>query len=346
MKWFPRLLLVLLACTAASCSRSETATINGAGASFPYPIYARWAHSFYQLNGTRINYQSIGSSAGITQVKSRTVSFGASDAPLTEKELDESGLIQFPMVIGGVVPVIHIEGIKAGELKLSPEVLARIYLGEIKSWNDDAVQQLNGDLKLPNQSITPVRRSDGSGTTWIFTSYLSEVYSPWKEKIGVGKEVAWPTGVGGKGNEGVATNVRQIDGAIGYVEYTYSVQNGMAHALLKNKAGKFAEPTIESFEAAAASADWAAAPGFYLTLLDQPGDNAWPITGASFILMHKDQPDPAAARAMLKFFDWCFRHGADTAKELHFVPLTSAQFGLVESLWDKQVTVAGKPVER
>jgi phosphate transport system substrate-binding protein len=331
----------------ASCGGCrESTTIYGAGASFPNPIYSRWAYSFYQLNGTRINYESNGSSAGINQVKAGTVSFGGSDAPLTQKELDESGLVQFPMIIGGIVPVVHLEGVKPGELKLSPDVFARIFLGEIKKWNDPAIKDMNADVELPDMQITPVRRADGSGTTWIFTNYLAAVHADWKEKVGVGKEVKWPTGLGGKGNEGVATNVQQVNGSIGYVEYAYAVQNKMTHAQLRNKAGKFVEPTLASFEAAAANADWAHAPGFYLVLVDQPGDESWPITGASFILIHKDQSDPNVARSMLKFFDWCYRHGADMAKELHYVPLPSSVYELVAQTWDKEVRSQGKPVER
>ncbi|HWA98561.1 MAG TPA: phosphate ABC transporter substrate-binding protein PstS [Pirellulales bacterium] len=334
-------------CAVAGCSGSDSTTIHGAGASFPYPIYSKWAYTFEQLDGARINYQSIGSSAGINQVKDRTVNFGASDAPLDKKELDAAGLVQFPLVIGGIVPVVHLSGVKAGELKLSPEVLANIFLGEITKWNDSAIVALNPDGKLPDVAITPVRRSDGSGTTWIYTNYLSAVSSPWKERIGAGKEVSWPAAsVGGKGNEGVAANVTQIDGSIGYVEYAYAVQNKMTHVQLQNKAGKFVEPSLEAFSAAAKNADWAGTPGFAVALIDQPGDDTWPIVGASFILLHNDQPDRAVAAKMLKFFDWCFKHGGDAAKNLHFVPIPADVYTLVEADWDKQIQSGGKPIER
>ncbi|HEX4132835.1 MAG TPA: phosphate ABC transporter substrate-binding protein PstS [Pirellulales bacterium] len=345
----------LIVCAAAvvapSCSKSDTLTINGSGASFPYPIYSKWAYTFQQLDGTRINYQSTGSSVGVTQVKQKTINFGASDVPLSEQELDEAGLVQFPLVIGGIVPVVHIAGVEPGTLKLSADVLAKIYLGEIKTWNDSAITALNPDLKqLPDISIAPIRRSDGSGTTWIFTNYLAVVSSDWKDKVGVGKEVSWPAGVGGKGNEGVAANVAQIEGSIGYVEYAYAVQNKMTYVLLQNRKGRFVAPSLESFAAAEAAAektsDWASAPGFYVSLVDQPGDETWPITGATFILIHKEQADAALAGKMLKFFDWCYRHGADAARGLHYVPIPAGIYGPVEATWDKEVRAGGKPIER
>jgi phosphate transport system substrate-binding protein len=321
-------------------------TINGAGASFPDAIYGRWAHSFYELNGTRINYQKSGSSAGISQVKAKTISFGGSDAPLEEKELEESGLVQFPLVIGAIVPVVNLKGVKPGELKLSSDVLAKIYLGDIKKWNDAQLVQLNPDVKLPDSEITTVRRADGSGTTWIFTSYLSAVSPEFEKRVGIGKEVKWPVGIGGKGNDGVASSVAQVDGSIGYVEYTYAVQNKMTYTQLENKEGKYVSPTLEAFEAATSNADWASAKNFYVILVNQPGEKSWPITGASFVLIHKEQPDPKIATAMIKFFDWCYRHGAEDAKKMDFVPLPASVYEMVEKMWDAEVRSGGKPVAR
>jgi phosphate transport system substrate-binding protein len=336
----------LLLCLPGCGPSSESdITLNGAGATFPYPLYSKWAHSYEQTSGIRINYQSIGSGGGISQIKSRTVDFGASDAPLTKDELEAAGLIQFPLVIGGVVPVVNLPGIEPGKLQLTADVLSEIYLGTLKHWDDPALRELNPDLKLPNTEIRPVHRADGSGTTWIFTSYLGETSKNWQSKVGVGKAVSWPEGgMGGKGNEGVATYVKNLEGAIGYVEYAYALQNKMNHALLKNKAGKFVQPTIESFQAAAASADWKNAPGYYMVLVDQPGDESWPITGASFILIHKQQADAAKAEALLKFFDWCFRHGADSAKELHYVPIPKTVYEMVEGTWASVVRAAGNAV--
>ncbi len=319
-------------------------TLLGAGATFPYPIYSQWAHKYERLRGVRLNYQSIGSGGGIAQIKAKTVDFGASDAPLKPAALAEAGLIQFPMVVGGVVPVVNVRGVGPGQLRLTPEVLADIFLDKIARWDDPALRALNPGLQLPGRAITVVHRADGSGTTWIFTNYLSKVSPHWRQKVGAGKAVAWPCGVGGKGNEGVAAYVQRVQGAIGYVEFAYALENKMKHASLRNRAGRFVEPSFETFQAAAANADWSSAPGFYLVLIDQPGERSWPITGASFILVHKTQPDPARARAMLEFFDWCYRHGADMARALHYVPLPMKVVELVERTWSREIRSEGKAI--
>lgn len=316
--------------------------INGAGASFPYPLYAQWAYRYGQLTGQKINYQSIGSGGGIAQIKAKTVDFAGSDAPLEKAELDEAGLIQFPMVVGGVTPVVNIPGVAAGELRFTPDTLAGIYLGAITQWDDPALQAINPDVALPDLAITVVFRSDGSGTTWIFTNYLDKVSPAWHERVGFGKAVSWPTGVGGKGNEGVAAFVQKTRGAIGYVEFAYALQNRMAHTALKNRAGMFVQPTIQSFQAAAANADWESAPGFYVVLTDQPGGNTWPITGATFILIAKQQPDTVKGKAMLAFFDWGFRQGGEMAVNLHYVPMPEKVIALVEAQWSAQVASNGE----
>lgn len=327
------------------CGKSKSgARLNGAGASFPYPVYAQWAHRYHKLKGVRINYQSIGSGGGIAQIKANTVDFGASDAPLKPRELDAAGLLQFPMVMGGVVPVINVPGVGAGQLRLTAALLADIFLGNIKKWNDEALVKANPGVKLPDKAINAVYRADGSGTTWIFTNYLSKISAAWKKKVGTGKAVSWPTGVGGKGNEGVAGYVKRLDGAIGYVEYAYALKNKIPHVLLQNRAGKFVAPTMETFQAAAANANWSKAPGFYMVLTDQPGDQSWPITGATFILMHKKQRDARKAKAMLQFFDWCYRYGGKTAKNLHYVPMPKAVVKLVQQRWRSDLRAAGKPV--
>ncbi|RMH50821.1 MAG: phosphate ABC transporter substrate-binding protein PstS [Zetaproteobacteria bacterium] len=308
-------------------------TITGAGATFPYPIYAQWAHDYHKVSGVRLNYQSIGSGGGVKQIKAKTVDFGASDAPLKPEQLDKFGLMQFPMIMGGVVPVVHIKGIKAGQLKLTADALAEIYLGKITKWSDPRIKAINPGLSLPDQAITVVHRSDGSGTTWIFTNYLSKVSGAWKATVGNAKSVPWPVGVGGKGNEGVAAFVDKVDGSIGYVEYAYALQNHMASVLLKNHYGNFVAPTAANFQAAAAGADWAHARGYYMVLTDQPGANSWPITGASFILMYKRQDRPAQAKEVLKFFDWCYRNGAAAAEKLDYVPMPRKVVDMVETSW-------------
>jgi len=316
-------------------------TINGAGATFPYPIYAKWAATYQKETGNRINYQSIGSGGGIKQIKAKTVNFGASDKPLDVKELKESGLIQFPMVMGGVVPVINLPGIKAGELKLSGNVLADIYLGKISNWNDAALAKLNPGVKLPDQKINVVHRADGSGTTYIFTHYLSKVSSVFGKEIGTNTSVSWKSGVGGKGNEGVASYVQRLKGSIGYVEYAYALQNKMTYAQLQNKAGKYVKPEIESFQAAAANANWAKTPGFDLMLTDQPGAKSWPITGATFILMHTRQDKPESATEALKFFDWAYRNGDKLAEELHYIPMPTSVVKLVQDSWKNNIRDTG-----
>lgn len=323
---------------------SDSLTIDGAGATFPYPLYSQLALKYNSLTGFKLNYQSIGSGGGIAQIKAKTVDFGASDAPLEQAELDSSGLIQFPMTIGGVVPVVNIDGIKAGEIKLSSEVLADIFLGNIKKWNDKAIKSINTDLTLPDQDITVVHRSDGSGTTWIFTNYLSKISKQWSDKIGTGKAVEWPAGVGGKGNEGVSAYVQRIKGSIGYVEFAYALQNNIPYVQLKNRDGFFVNPTIESFQAAASNADWNNAPGFYMVLTDQPGANSWPITGASFIIMYKNMSNIDKVKGMLKFFDWSYKHGSDIARELHYVPIPHEVVNLIEDMWNKQIKVQNQSV--
>jgi len=331
--------------TAAAAEARKGVMLNGAGATFPYPIYAKWADAYNKVTGLKLNYQSIGSGGGIAQIKAKTVDFGASDAPLTAEELDEAGLVQFPLVMGGVVPVVSIDGVSAGQLRLDPEALADIFLGKIKKWNDTKIQERNPDVKLPDTEISVVHRADGSGTTWILTNYLDKVSPDWHEKVGTGKAVEWPIGIGGKGNEGVAAYVQRVNGSIGYVEFAYALQNAMAFVQLKNKDGSFVAPTIDSFQAAAESAGWKSAPGFYMVLTDQPGAGSWPITGASFILVYKEQADPALAKQMLDFFDWCLAHGAPMATELQYVPMPAAVAELVRGLWRTQIaSPAGAPV--
>lgn len=329
--------LIGLAAATGGASAQGVKEINGAGASFPYPIYAKWAAAYHQETGVQMNYQSIGSGGGIKQIKAKTVDFGASDSPLKPEELDEAGLIQFPMVIGGVVPVINVKGLKPGELKLTPEQLADIFLGKIKKWNDPALARNNPDVKLPNLAITVVHRSDGSGTTWMFTNYLTKVSKEWAEKVGNSSSVQWPVGVGGKGNEGVASYVSRVNGGIGYVEFAYALQNKIPYAKLQNQAGNYVEPSVESFQAAAAGADWKNSKGFYVVLTNQPGEQTWPIAGASFILMHKQQAKPETARAALKFFDWAYRNGSDMAVELHYVPMPESVAELVTANWAETV---------
>ncbi len=315
-------------------------TLNGAGATFPYPIYSKWAEAYKAKTGVGLNYQSIGSGGGIKQIKARTVDFGASDKPLPVEELNESGLMQFPMVMGGVVPVIHVKGVKAGQIRLTGAVLADIYLGKITSWDDAAIKKLNPHARLPKQKITAVARADGSGTTFIFTHYLSQVSPEFKEKIGNNTSVAWPTGVSGKGNEGVASYVQRLDGSIGYVEYAYALQNKMAYALMQNKAGHFVKPDSQTFQAAAAGADWKGTPGFSLMLTNQPGAKSWPITGATFILVYKKQDKPETVKEVLKFFDWAYHHGSKMAETLDYVPMPASVVNLVEATWKKDIADA------
>lgn len=328
----------------ATADAGSVKALAGAGATFPFPIYSQWAHVYNKETGLQLNYQSIGSGGGISQIKAKTVDFGASDAPLKQEELDEAGLLQFPMVMGGVVPVLNLEGIDPGAVKLSKTLLADIFLGKITKWNDAALVALNPGVTMPDKDITVVYRADGSGTTWIFTNYLDKVSSEWSQKVGAGKSVNWPVGVGGKGNEGVAANVQRVAGAIGYVEFAYALQNKMSYTQLENKDGVYVSPTIETFQAAAANADWAGTPGFYVVLTEQPGADSWPITGASFILIYKDQPDASKALAMLKFFDWCFANGAKAAIDLHYVPMPEKVVELIRKTWTEQVKAGGNPV--
>ena len=316
------------------------ADITGAGATFPFPIYAKWAAAYKATTGIGMNYQSIGSGGGIAQIKARTIDFGASDMPLKPEELKSAGLVQFPAIIGGVVPVMNVDGVAPGALKLTGPLLADIYLGKIKRWNDKAIADLNAGIRLPDEAIVVVRRSDGSGTTFIWTDYLSKVSSEWKTKVGASTAVAWPEGVGGKGNEGVAAYVQRIKGAIGYVEYAYAKRNGMTHALVRNRDGQYPKPDDSTFQAAAANADWKNAPGFYQILTDEPGANAWPITGASFILLHARQEKPQNAVQVLKFFDWAFRNAAKMAEELDYVPLPPNLVELIESSWKTAIADA------
>jgi phosphate transport system substrate-binding protein len=313
--------------------------VTGAGASFPAPIYAKWADAYNKATGARINYQSVGSGAGIKQIKGKTVDFGASDMPLVDGELSKDGLIQFPTVIGGVVPVVNLKGIGPGQLKLTGQVLGDIYLGKITKWNDAAIAALNPGLGLPDTAIAVVRRADGSGTTFLFTNFLSKTNAEWKAKVGDNTAVNWPTGAGGKGNEGVSSYVQRLPNSIGYVEYAYAKQNKMAHALLRNQAGNFVSPGDDTFKAAAAGAEWSKS--FFQVLTDQPGKDSWPITGATFILMHKVQDKPASAGAALKFFDWAYANGDKAADELDYVPLPAAVKDLIRRQWTDNLKDAG-----
>jgi phosphate transport system substrate-binding protein len=317
--------------------------VTGAGATFPAPIYAKWADAYNKETGARINYQSVGSGAGIRQIKGKTVDFGASDMPLTDADLAKDGMIQFPTVIGGVVPVVNIKGIAPGQIKLTGEVLGDIFLGKITKWNDPALTALNPGVPLPDAAIAPVRRADGSGTTFIFTNYLSKVNAEWKAKVGEGTAVNWPTGAGGKGNEGVAAYVQRLPNSIGYVEYAYVKQNKMTYTLMKNKDGVFVAPNDAAFKAAAAGADWNKT--FYQITTDQPGKDSWPLTNPTYILMHKTQDKPASASNSLKFFDWAFAKGDQMADDLDYVPLPDVVKALVRKQWsDNLKDSAGKPI--
>jgi phosphate transport system substrate-binding protein len=317
--------------------------VTGAGATFPAPLYAKWASDYNKATGVRINYQSVGSGAGIRQIDAKTVAFGASDMPLRDDELAKKGQVQFPTVIGGVVPVVNIKGIAPGQMRLNGQVLGDIYLGKIAKWNDPAIKALNPSLNLPDVAIAPVRRADGSGTTFIFTNYLSKVNPEWKSKVGEGTAVNWPTGAGGKGNEGVAAFVGRLPNSIGYVEYAYVKQNKMTYTLVQNAAGQFVSPDDTSFKAAAAGAEWAKT--FYQILTNQPGAQSWPITGATFILMHKVQDKPAEAAAALKFFDWAYKNGDKTADDLDYVPMPPSVKQQIERLWASEIKdTAGKPI--
>jgi phosphate transport system substrate-binding protein len=333
----PKRMLVAATAALALAGTAQAADISGAGATFPYPIYSKWADAYKQKTGVGLNYQSIGSGGGIKQIEAKTVTFGASDKPLEPAELEKNGLVQFPMIIGGVVPVVNVKGVAAGQLTLDGPTIASIYLGEITKWNDPKIRKLNPKVNLPDQAIAPVYRSDGSGTNFLFTDYLSKASPKFKENVGASTSVQWPVGIGAKGNEGLANMTVQTDGAIGYVEYAYAKQNKMAYALLINKGGKAVAPSADAFQAAASNGDWSHAPGYYLILTDQAGAKSWPITGASFILMHKQPPDPAAAAEALKFFDWAYKNGGQMAAELDYVPLPDGLIKQVRATWKAQI---------
>jgi len=334
-----------IAAAALFSTSALAADITGAGATFPYPIYAKWADAYKKETGVGVNYQSIGSGGGIKQITAKTVQFGASDMPMKPEELEKNGLMQFPAIMGGDVMVYNVKGVASGAITLTGPQVADIYLGKIKKWNDPALTKHNPGVKLPDQAISVVHRSDGSGTTFIFANYLSKVSEEWKSKVGEGTSVAWPTGVGGKGNEGVASYVQRIDGAIGYVEYAYAKQNKVAVAKMVNRDSQVVAPGEESFKAAAASADWAKAPGMYLVLTDQAGKASWPMTGASFILMHTQQEKPDMAKEVLKFFDWAFKNGDAMASELDYVPMPDAVVSLIKAAWKQRIKdAAGRPL--
>lgn len=321
---------------------ANAAEITGAGASFPAPIYAKWADAYQKATSNKVNYQSIGSSGGIKQITAKTVDFGASDMPLKQEELDQKGMAQFPTVIGGVVPVINLPGVQPGELRLTGSLLADIFLGKITKWNDKHIVELNPKAKLPDQDILVVRRADGSGTTFIFSNYLSKVSEEWKSKVGEGTTLNWPVGTGGKGNDGVSAFVQRLGGAIGYVEYAYAKQNKMTHLSLQNASGSYVQPSDNAFKAAAAAADWNKS--FYQILTNQANKEAWPISGATFILMHKSQDKPAQGAEALKFFDWAFKNGSVMADELDYVPLPESVMNVVRSSWSSIKDANGKAV--
>ncbi|RAK52540.1 phosphate ABC transporter substrate-binding protein PstS [Phenylobacterium deserti] len=323
---------------------AASASISGAGATFPAPLYARWAETYRASSGLTLNYQAIGSGGGVKQIQAKTVDFGASDKPMKPEDLDKAGLYQFPTVMGGVVPVVNLPGVQPGQLKLSGPVLADIYLGQIKSWRAPQIAALNPGVNLPNLPITVVHRSDGSGTSFLFTTYLAGKSPAWAQRVGASDAVEWPAGIGGKGNDGVAAFVKQTGGAIGYVEFAYATQNKLTFTQLQNRDGAFVSPTAAAFAAAAAGADWANAPGNYLLLIDQAGGASWPITGATFILVHRQQADAAKGRAVLSFFDWAYKNGDQGAAQLDYVPLPAAVKDLVRSQWANVKGPDGQPV--
>lgn len=344
MNVFRKLLPVALASTALLAVAADAQEVTGAGASFPAPLYARWAADYQKASGARINYQSVGSGAGMRQIRGKTVDFGASDAPLTDEEAAKDGLIQFPTVMGGVVPVINIAGLQARQLKMTGPLLADIYLGKITKWNDPALVKLNPDVKLPDAQIAVVRRADGSGTSFIFTNYLSKVSPEWKSAVGEGTAVKWPTGAGGKGNEGVSAFVQRLPNSIGYVEYAYAKQNKMAYPLLQNAAGSFVAPDDTSFKAAAAGADWSKS--FYQIVTNAPGKESWPIVAVTYIMMHAKQDKPQQAAAALRFFDWAYKNGDQTALGLDYVPVPDSVKAAIRRQWATVTDTAGQPVYR
>jgi phosphate transport system substrate-binding protein len=321
----------------AASTSAFAADITGAGSTFIYPVLAKWADAYKKESGNGVNYQSIGSGAGIKQIEAKTVTFGATDMPLKVDQLEKAGFVQWPMIMGAIVPVVNIEGVKAGDMTLDGDTLAKIYLGEITKWDDAAIKKLNPKLNLPSAAIAVVHRADGSGTTFNFSDYLSKVSADWKSKVGSGTAVEWPVGVGAKGNEGVSGNIGQTKNAIGYVEYAYAKQNKLTYTALVNKSGKTVQPTNEAFQAAAANADWAHAPGYYLILTDQPGDKSWPIVASTFVLMHKDSTDKAASTEALKFFAWSFANGGKMAEELDYISIPGPVVKLIEKTWSADI---------
>jgi len=344
VKYLPFALAAGLA-VASLGAPATAAEITGAGATFPFPVYSKWAEAYKKETGTSLNYQSIGSGGGIKQILAKTVDFGATDAPMKGEDLEKNGLLQFPTVMGAVVPVINVQGIEPGKLKLTGSVLADIFQAKITKWNDAKIAQLNPDLKLPDANITPIYRSDSSGTTSVFTTYLSQVSETWKSGLGAGTTINWPAGQGGKGNEGVAAAVKQVPNAIGYVEYAYAKQNNIPFALIQNQAGKYPQPDNKSFQAAAANANWSSAPGFGISLTNQPGDEAWPITNPTFILVHKTTDKPEQTAEVLKFFDWAYQNGDQLATDLDYVPLPDNVVGQIQAAWAKDIkNSSGQPV--
>jgi len=342
---FTKIRIAAAIAAAALAGGAMAADITGAGATFPYPIYSKWADAYKKATGNGLNYQSIGSGGGIKQITAKTVDFGASDAPMKGEDLEKNGLVQFPAIMGGVVPVFNLKGVGQREVKLTGEIVANIFMGKIKKWNDPAIVALNPGVKIGTDDISVVYRSDGSGTTFLFTNYLSKLSPDFKAAIGEGTAVKWPTGVGGKGNEGVANYVQKINGAIGYVEYAYAKQNKLDYGFLKNKDGNFVPPGDDNFKAAAANADWAKTPGMGVILTEQAGKEAWPITGASFILMHAKQDKAEAGREALKFFDWAFKNGAKMADELDYVPMPEAVIKQIQAEWKAKIKdTSGKPI--
>jgi phosphate transport system substrate-binding protein len=336
---------VVAAVLAVGTAGARAADISGAGATFPYPIYAKWADSYKKETGIGMNYQSIGSGGGIKQIKAKTVTFGATDAPLTGKDLDDSGLAQFPAVMGGIVPVVNLDGVKPDELVLDGATLAKIFLGEVKSWDDPAIAKLNPGVKLPKQAIAIVHRSDGSGTTYNFAYYLADVSADWKSKVGVNTALQWPAGIGAKGNEGVANNVAQTKGSIGYVEYAYAKQNKLTFTKMVNKDGKTVSPTSDAFQAAAANADWKSQPGYGVILANQPGEKSWPMTAATWILVYKQPADAVATAEALKFFAWGYGKGGKMAEELDYVPMPDKVVADIQKTWVSDIKDSGgKPL--
>jgi len=329
--------IVVAAGLVAASTSAYAADITGAGSTFIYPVLSKWADAYKKESGSGVNFQAIGSGAGIKQVEAKTVTFGATDAPLKAEQLEKDGLAQWPMIMGAIVPVVNIEGVKPGDITLDGQALADIFQGKIAKWDDAAIQKLNPNLKLPSDAISVVHRADASGTTFNFTDYLAKVSADWKSKIGSGTVVEWPAGVGAKGNEGVSGNIGQTKNSIGYVEYAYAKQNKLTYTKLVNKAGKTVEPTTEGFQAAASNADWAHAPGYYLILTDQPGDKSWPIVASTFILMHKDATDKAASQEALKFFKYSFDKGGKMAEDLDYIPMPDLVVKQIEKTWSSDI---------